>query len=150
MDDRWFPHVTVAAIAVRDGKYLMVEERIQGELVFNQPAGHIEIGETFEQAVKREVLEETGFEFEPNYLVGIYQYIAPSGETYVRFVYYGELGESLSGAELDPVIEQVVWLDRLSLQRHKERMRSQSVLKCVDDFESGKQIPLDIVKRVNV
>ncbi|MCY4050311.1 MAG: NUDIX domain-containing protein [Gammaproteobacteria bacterium] len=74
----WYPHVTVAAIAQIHGKYLMVKERIMGNPVFNQPAGHLEEHETLQEAVIRECMEETGWKFEPEGLVGIYYMQNPS------------------------------------------------------------------------
>ena len=141
---QWNPHVTVAAIAVKDGKYLLVQENIGGETVFNQPAGHVEQGETLEQAVIRETLEETGWGYEPIHLSGIYQYIAPNGETYFRFTFFGKLTHYDAEAPLDSAIEQVVWMDRSEMAQHTS-LRSQSVLRCVQDHENGQHYPLDIV-----
>ena len=138
MTEPWYPHVTVAAIAERDGRYLIVEETINGAQVFNQPAGHVEKGETLIEAVIRETREETGWGFEPIHLCGIYQYIAPNGETYFRFTFYGELTDHDPMVVLDYPIENVVWMNRTELEHKKLHLRSQSVLACVKDHELGK------------
>ena len=149
-NERWYPHVTVASIAKRDGKYLMVRERHQGNCVINQPAGHLERHETLEQAVVRETLEETGWEFEPHYVSGIYQFIASDGETYLRFAYCGELGTYIADADLDPVIEEVVWLDRDALEQQAVSLRSEVVLRCIYDFESGTRLPENSVRHIGL
>ncbi len=147
---RWHPHVTVACIAKRDGKYLMVRERYRGDSVINQPAGHVEQGESLIEAVKRETLEETGWEFEPNYLSGIYQFVAGNGKTYMRFTFSGELIALNENYSLDPAIEQVVWLDRSTLENNSEHLRSQVVLKCIADFENGNRLPLNCVQQLDL
>ena len=144
MTDSWFPHVTVAAIGVRDGQYLLVQETINGKLVLNQPAGHVDQNETLHQAVIRETLEETGWHFEPKCLTGIYQYIAPNGETYFRFTFFGELIGHDDTIELDTPIDQVVWMDKPTIER-QSNLRSQSVLKCIEDYEAGRQWPLELL-----
>ncbi|NKB76191.1 MAG: NUDIX domain-containing protein [Gammaproteobacteria bacterium] len=147
MNERWYPHVTVAAIAVKDGKYLLVKEIIEGVSVINQPAGHVEKGETLEQAVTRETVEETGWSFEPIYISGIYQYVAPNGETYSRFTFFGELANYDAQAPLDSEIEQIIWMDRSDMSVHPG-LRSQSVLRCVEDYENGQQYPLNTVRQI--
>ena len=144
MTDTWFPHVTVAAIAVRDGQYLLVQETINGVHVINQPAGHVEQNETLHQAVIRETLEETGWHFRPTYLSGIYQYIAPNGQTYFRFTFFGELIGYDETIELDAPIDEVVWMDKVTLQ-DQPNLRSQSVLKCIEDYEAGQKWPLSTI-----
>lgn len=145
---RWYPHVTVASIARRNGKYLMVREYHQGKCVINQPAGHLEQGESLEQAVKRETLEETGWEFQPNYLSGIYQFEASNGETYLRFTFGGELIRFRDDIELDPAIDEVLWLDREILEQNSQTLRSNVVLKCINDFECGSRLPEESVRRL--
>ena len=142
---RWYPHVTVASIACTDDRYLMVRETCNGSTVFNQPAGHIEQGESLEQAVIRETLEETGWHFRPAGLVGIYQFVAGNGETYIRFAFSGELTGRDPDAELDPAIDEVVWLDRQAVEHSANELRSHVVLKCIDDYEAGKSLPAETV-----
>ena len=141
----WYPHVTVAAIAQDHGKYLMVRERILGNSMFNQPAGHLEEHETLQEAVIRECLEETGWVFEPEGLVGIYYMQNPAGISYLRFAFCGNLTEQVENHEIDAQIEEVLWLDRRTLEQNRNSLRNQIVLKCIDDFESGKRLPDDAV-----
>lgn len=141
----WYPHVTVAAIAQDHGKYLMVKERILGNSRFNQPAGHLEEHETLQEAAIRECLEETGWRFEPEGLVGIYYMQNPVGISYLRFAFWGTLIERLENHETDAKIEEVLWLDRTALEENRNNLRNQIVLKCIDDFESGKRLPNDTV-----
>lgn len=146
--NRWYPHVTVACIARRDDKYLLVRESNRKEVVINQPAGHVEKNETLVEAVIRETREETRWAFEPKYLVGIYQFVAANGETYIRFAFGGDLIGMDPEQELDPVIHEVIWLDRESLENSTEKLRSHVVLKCIDDFEQGKRISLERVQQL--
>ena len=142
--ERWHPHVTVAAIACRNGEYLIVRETIDGVTVLNQPAGHVDQNETLVQAVVRETREETGWGFEPLGLSGIYQYIAPNGETYFRFTFFGDLIALDENVVLDDPIDEVVFMDKTALES-APNLRSQSVLKCIEDYESGRRLPLDTV-----
>ena len=141
----WHPHVTVAAIAQSDHKYLLVKERIHGRSVINQPAGHLEKNETLQEAVIRECLEETGWKYEPQGLVGIYYMLNRAGVSYLRFAFYGTLVEQVASRELDAQIEQVIWLDRAALAKNRKFLRNQIVLKCIEDFESGKRLPDDAI-----
>ena len=145
MESRWHPHVTVAAVARQDGKYLMVLEGYRGSTVINQPAGHVEQGESLEQAVVRETLEETGWRFQPDHLIGIYHFVAANGETYFRFAFGGKL-LSHDHSDLDPAIEEVLWLDRQDIGNSGYNLRNQVVTRCIDDFEAGQKIPWGSVK----
>lgn len=147
-DDRWFPHVTVASIINKDGKYLMVRENGGSGAVINQPAGHVEQGESLVEAVIRETREETGWQVEPEYICGIYQFVAGNGETYVRFTFSCKLVAQHQNLALDPAIEEVLWLDRAALESNRENLRSQVVLKCITDFEMGNQLPLDCIQQL--
>jgi hypothetical protein len=81
----WKPDVTVAAIVERDGRYLFIEERVRGQLVLNQPAGHLEAGESLVDALVRETLEESGWRVQPSGLVGIYLWTSPvDGVSFMR------------------------------------------------------------------
>ena len=146
--ERWYPHVTVACIAKREGEYLMVRERGRQGSVINQPAGHIEHGESLIDAVIRETLEETGWKFQPKYLSGIYQFVASNTETYMRFAFFGELIAWHKNYSLDPAIEEVVWLSRPALESNLKHLRSQVVLKCIADFEQGHKLPLSCVQHL--
>ena len=144
----WKPHVTVAAVAERDGRYLMVEEyNSLGETVVNQPAGHLEADETLVEACVRETLEETGWQFRPTALIGLYRWISPrDGETFLRYCFTGELGEQVSATPLDSDIIRSRWLTRVELEQTS--LRSVLVLACIDDYLSGTQHPLELLKDV--
>ena len=139
-------HVTVAAVVARDGKFLFVEERIGGRTVLNQPAGHWEAGETLLEAVKRETLEETGWEVEPTALLGVYEF-EPSdlGYGFLRFAYLAEPRRHHAGRALDPGIERALWLTPDELRRESARHRSPMVMRCVDDAVAGRQHPLSLI-----
>ncbi len=142
----WTPHVTVAAVVARDGRFLMVEERIDDRLRLNQPAGHLEEGESLLQAVVRETREETGHTFVPEGLVGVYRWFnVPSGVTYLRFCFAGSCGERDESSPLDEGIVGPVWLSWDELQHQKSRLRSPLVLACIDDFRHGRRFPLDLI-----
>lgn len=144
----WPLHVTVAAVVERDGQFLLVQESIQGQSVINQPAGHLEQNETLVDAVVRETLEETAWHFEPNALVGIYRWIHPRGDTFLRFSFTGNLIQEEKGRDLDHGIEQSIWLDRQALLQRKQQLRSPLVLQCIDDYLAGIRIPLSAIKDV--
>ena len=111
MERTWKPNVTVAAVVEREGRFLLVEEETSAGLRLNQPAGHLEPGESLIEAAVRETLEETAHEFLPESLVGIYQWPRPDGElTYLRFAFGGTVGEALAGRTLDTGIVRAIWL----------------------------------------
>ncbi len=144
---QWKPNVTVAAIIKHDDRYLLVEEQsADGTLVFNQPAGHLESGESLITAVKREVLEETAWQFEPTSLVGVY--LNPdrrSGLTYLRFCFYGLVSNHDALRKLDNGIVRAVWFSLEQMQQKADKMRSPLVMKCLYDYLSGKSYPLEIL-----
>lgn len=128
------------------GRFLLVQECAAGKRVLNQPAGHLEDGESLLAAVRREVLEETAWQFEPQALVGIYRWRHPeTGVTFVRFTFAGTLLGHDSGRSLDPDIEEVVWLSDAELRQQQDSVRSPLVLSCVDDYLAGKSWPLEIL-----
>jgi 8-oxo-dGTP pyrophosphatase MutT (NUDIX family) len=146
MDMTWKPHVTVAAVAEMQGRFLLVQECAAGKRVLNQPVGHLEDGESLLAAVRREVLEETAWQFEPRTIVGIYRWRHPeTGVTFVRFTFAGTLLGHDSGRSLDPDIEEVVWLSEAELRQQQDSVRSPLVLSCVDDYLAGKSWPLEIL-----
>ena len=144
---QWKPNATVAAIAEKDGRFLLVEENINGKLVFNQPAGHLEQGETLIEAVKREVLEETAWEFEPKSLIGVYLYPNPNDVeiTYLRFCFYGHCTNEHKGQELDDGILRAAWLSSEEIQAERDRMRSPMVIRCIEDHLKGCCYPLELL-----
>jgi 8-oxo-dGTP pyrophosphatase MutT (NUDIX family) len=138
------PSVTVAAVIERHGKFLFVQERIDGRLVLNQPAGHLDPGESLADACRREVLEETAHRFEPTGLVGIYRwYYEPKDVTFLRFCFRGRVGESVD-RPLDKEIVKLHWLTPDELKQRKAEHRSPLVQKCVDDFLAGRTFPLEV------
>lgn len=144
---QWKPNTTVAAIAEQDGRFLLVEESINGNLVYNQPAGHLEDGETLIEAVKREVMEETAWEFEPSSLVGVYLYPNPHQVdiTYLRFCFYGNCIKEHKGQALDEGIVRAVWLTPEEIEKEHSRMRSPLVPRCINDHLQGKCYPLELL-----
>ena len=145
----WKPHVTVAAVAETESRFLMVEERVDGQLVFNQPAGHLDPGESLIEAVIRETLEETAWTFQPEALVGIQLWRRPhDNESYLRFSFCGRCEEFHSGQALDAGIEQALWLGRDEIAGENRRLRSPMVLRTIDDYLAGKRYSLDILEHI--
>lgn len=143
---QWKPNVTVAAIIERDGHFLLVEEDTRDGRRINQPAGHLEAGESIIEAVIRETWEETACQFRPSALVGIYQWRHPVRDlTYLRFAFCGEAGDPHPGQPLDHGIVGAVWMDRTALSLNTERHRSPLVQRCIDDYLAGKRYPLEIL-----
>lgn len=142
----WTPRVTVAAVVEQNNKFLFVEELIKGERVMNQPAGHLEAGEDLQSAVIREVREETGREFTPSALVGIYLWPMPGSErSYLRFCFTGTVSERHPAQRLDEDILGTCWLEHAALQVHS-RLRSPMVLQCVQDYLTKPHTPLDLLR----
>lgn len=143
----WRPSVTVAAVIERDGRFLLVEERSDGRLVFNQPAGHLDPGESLAAACAREVMEETAHRFEPAALVGIYRWhYAAQDVTFLRFCFCGTvLGEEKR--PLDKEIVRLHWLTAAEIRERAARHRSPLVQQCVDDYLAGRRFPLEVLSR---
>jgi 8-oxo-dGTP pyrophosphatase MutT (NUDIX family) len=139
----WKPDVTVAAVIERDSRFLLVEERIRGRLVFNQPAGHLEDGESLLEAVVREAVEETAWTFLPQSLLGVYLWRSPRGHTTLRFAFHGSVREFDSRRTLDPPIVATHWLTRDEILARAAALRSPLVLRCIDDYLRGVRLPLD-------
>jgi 8-oxo-dGTP pyrophosphatase MutT (NUDIX family) len=139
----WKPDVTVAAVIERDGRFLLVEERIRGRLVLNQPAGHLEDGESLFDAVVRETLEETAWRFTPEWLLGIYQWRSPRGHSTLRFAFTGSVQDHDAGRPLDPPIVTTHWLGREEVALRATQLRTPLVLRCIDDWLGGRRLPLD-------
>jgi 8-oxo-dGTP pyrophosphatase MutT (NUDIX family) len=137
------PEITVAAVTQTDGRFLVVEERIDRRLVINQPAGHVEPGETLLDAVVREVREETAWLFTPNGLVGVYFWRHPgTGRATKRFAFSGVVTDHRDGQQLDDGIVGTHWLTRAELKEREPQLRSPLVLRCIDDFLAGRPQPL--------
>ncbi len=151
MNTRWKPSVTVAAIIEREGRYLLVEEHTPEGLRLNNPAGHLDPGESPEQGVAREALEETAFVFEPTALVGIYlsrfqRASTQEDVTYLRFAYCGKLGDFDSARQLDTGIVRTLWMTPDEVRASAERHRSPLVQRCIEDHLAGQRFPLSLVQ----
>jgi len=149
--DIWKPNVTVAAIVEQDGRFLLVEEETAEGVRFNQPAGHLDAGESLVAACAREALEETAYAFEPTELVGIYQWPRPKKEnegdiTYLRFAFAGKLGARDTARKLDTGILRAVWLTPAEIEACAARHRSPLILQCVRDYLAGRRFPLDLIR----
>ncbi|MBM3351617.1 MAG: NUDIX hydrolase [Betaproteobacteria bacterium] len=143
---QWKPHVTVAAIIEDNGKFLLVEETTDRGNRFNQPAGHLEDGETLLEAVIRETLEETAYTFNPVALLGIYHWKHEHNTTtYLRVAYIGNVSTHHSDLALDDGIIRTVWMTADEMRANPMLMRSPQVLTCVEDYLSGKRFPLSVV-----
>ncbi|ALP53474.1 NUDIX hydrolase [Candidatus Tenderia electrophaga] len=144
----WKPRVTVAAVIENQGKFLLVEEDSghQAHTVFNQPAGHLEPGESLINAVIRETLEETGYDFTPTALVGLYRWIEPaSGETFLRVCFSGEVGQYYPGHPLDAGIVGPRWLSVAEISELTPSLRSPLVPRCIEDYCAGRRFPLTLL-----
>ncbi|HEX9174494.1 MAG TPA: NUDIX hydrolase [Telluria sp.] len=149
MSHTFKPSVTVAAIIERDGRFLLIEEETSEGIKLNQPAGHLDPLESLEQAVVREVLEETAYEFFPKALVGMYMSRYQSKTrmrdvTYLRFTFCGEAGREFD-QPLDHGIIRTLWMTRDEMAECQERHRSPIVLQCVDDYLAGRRAPMALL-----
>lgn len=137
----------VAAVVEREGRFLLVEEVAEGRVVLNQPAGHLERAETLAEAVRREVLEETGRHFEPEGIVGVYLYQRPGlDQAYLRVCFCGRASEQDPTRPLDAEILRTVWLSREELEAGRERLRSPLVRACVEDYLAGRRYGLELLR----
>lgn len=146
LETQWKPNVTVAAVVERDGAFLLVEEQTGEGLRLNQPAGHLEQGESLLAAVARETLEETAHRFAPRFLIGIYQWRRAAGDvTYLRFAFGGEILAEEAGRQLDEGIVRALWLSPGQLAQQRSRHRSPLVERCVADYLAGRRYPLELI-----
>ena len=144
----WAPHATVATVIEDDGRYLLVEERdkFSGELVFNQPAGHLEPNESLVEAAVRETLEETGWCIELSGVLGIALYTAPGNQvTYLRTTFVGKPICRAEGAKLDPDIHAIHWLDYEEILSNSDRMRSPLVIASIERYRRDTIYPVDFI-----
>jgi phosphatase NudJ len=150
MSERWKPNVTVAAVIERDGRYLLIEEHTPEGLRLNNPAGHLDPGESPLQGAVRETLEETARVFTPDRLVGVYmaRFQRPAIDqdvTYLRFAFGGTVGEADPARTLDTGIVRTLWMTLAEVRASRDRHRSALVLRCIEDFAAGKRYPLDLM-----
>jgi len=154
MTYRWKPSATVAAIIEQHGKFLLVEEHTPEGLRLNNPAGHLDEGESLVHACAREALEETMHSFTPTYLLGVYmsRFVRPArGDrpvediTYLRFAFGGTLGALQPGRSLDTGIVRTLWLSPDEIRASAARHRSPLVVQCMDDYLRGQRFPLEML-----
>ena len=147
MEQIWKPNTTVAAVIEREGKFLLVEEDTDDGIRLNQPAGHLDEGESLLAACARETLEETAWHFVPNSLLGIYQWRRPQGDvTYLRFAFSGVLGLHDADRVLDQGIRCALWLSFDEILASQLVHRSPLVMQCVNDYLAKRQFPLDLIR----
>lgn len=142
----WLPHVTVATVIERDDKYLMVEERSNGKLVYNQPAGHLDPNETLQQAAVRETYEETGWKIALQGVVGLALYHSPHNQvTYHRSTFYAQAVSFDETAVLDEGIERALWMTYEDILAESDKMRSTLVIKAIEHYRNGHRYPLSMI-----
>ncbi|UGB39311.1 NUDIX hydrolase [Frateuria soli] len=142
----WRPHVTVACVVTRGERYLMVEEEVDGRLVYNQPAGHLDDKESLLQAAVRETLEETGWTIEVEHFLGVHQWRSTEhGEGVVRFSFAARALAHDPHRLLDQGIRRAVWLTRAEIAALGERLRSPMVLLSIDAWLAGRRLPVDVL-----
>ena len=142
----WKPNVTVAAIVEQTGKFLLVEEETPDGVLFNQPAGHLENGESPLEGVIREAWEETAYRFTPTALLGVYQWKQPARDiTYLRFAFIGKVAGHDPTQPLDTGIIRAVWMTPEEIRATRTRHRSPQVLSCVEHYLAGQRFPLSVL-----
>lgn len=139
------PHATVATIVEKNGRFLMVKEKPGDQVVINQPAGHIESGESIIEAAIRETLEETRWQVRPTHFAGISVYHAPNGISYIRNSLVAEATVEFPERDLDTGILEAVWMSYSEILEHKQQLRSPIVLRDIENYLQGKHFPLDLI-----
>lgn len=150
MERYWKPSTTAASIVENDGRFLVVEEHTRDGLRLNQPAGHLDPGESLEAAAVRETLEETAHHVEPMSLVGVYMSRNRSESTgvdvtYVRFAFACRLVGFDPGRSLDRGIVRALWLTPDEIRARQAEHRSPLVLRTLEDYLAGRRFPLDLI-----
>lgn len=142
------PHVTVATVVEHEGNYLMVEELSEGNLVYNQPAGHLDANETLEEAAVRETLEETGWHVELLGVVGIALYTsALNNTTYNRTTFFAKALKREESPALDDGIQQAIWLSYEEIKQQANKLRSPLVIRAIEQYQNGHRYPLSLIYR---
>lgn len=145
MSPRFKPNVTVACVIHCQGQFLLVEEKINNKIQYNQPAGHLEAHESLLDACKREVLEETGLKVNPEKLISIYQFTAENKTEFLRFTYAVELDECLQPNPQDPQIIAAHWMTQAQINQKQSQLRSLLVQKSIDDYLADKGTTTQLV-----
>ena len=144
MKDNWIPHITVATIIQKNDKFLMVEEDLHGKKLLNQPAGHLDKGETLVQAAIRETLEESAWEIEISHLIELAQWTSPNSDThFLRACFAGIAIKHFPDQKLDDGIIRSLWMSRDEVEQNAHRLRSPLVLNHIDHYIAGKKFDLD-------
>jgi len=156
LSERWKPSTTVAAVIEREGRFLLIEEHTPEGLRLNNPAGHLDPGESPQEACVREVLEETAHVFTPSALLGIYygRFQRPASEawphgediSYMRFAFCGQVGEAIAGRNLDTGIVRTLWMTPDEIRASRARHRSAYLVACMEDYLRGQRFPLELVR----
>jgi 8-oxo-dGTP pyrophosphatase MutT (NUDIX family) len=142
----WKPNVTVAAVIELNGKFLLVEEETSQGVRFNQPAGHLEAHESILDAVAREALEESAYNFVPQHLLGIYRWHSDESDTtFLRFAFTGAIAGHEADRKLDIGILQAVWMTPDEIRSTQKQHRSPLILRCVEDYLNDKRYPLELL-----
>ncbi len=142
----WKPNTTVAAIIEQDGKFLLVEEETAEGVRLNQPAGHVENGETLIEAAIREANEETAYDFAPEHLLGVYHWRHPEKDiTYLRFAFIGKASNHQPTQKLDDGILRAVWMSVDEIRANQAIHRSPQVMTCIEHYLAGQRFPLSVL-----
>ncbi|ABZ76282.1 NUDIX hydrolase [Shewanella halifaxensis HAW-EB4] len=145
MTERYKPNTTVACVIEAQGKFLLVEELIDGKVKYNQPAGHLEAHESIIDACIREVKEETGLSIEPQGLVGIYQFTASESLAFVRYTFYLKLNQVVRSTPEDPAINGLKWCSFDEITALSSQLRSPLVIESISDYLAGKNYDLSLI-----
>ena len=148
----WKPRVVVAAVLEKQGKYLVVEEKVDGKHVINQPSGHLEPNESIIDAVRRETLEETGWNFEPTHLIGVLHLLNPDTKRiFIRFTFTGKLLNEVPNYSIDPDIITPCWMSYEEIKsQEKLSWRSPLVMRSLDEYRAGRRYPLDLIHTLEI
>jgi phosphatase NudJ len=150
MHKQWKPSITVAAVIEREGLFLLVEEQTNDGLKLNNPAGHLDPGESPVDGCAREALEESAYVFRPTALLGVYlarskKKSTGEDQTYLRMAFSGELGEHDPKRPLDKGIVRTLWMTAAEVRESAGRHRSPLVLRCIEDYLAGVRHPLSVI-----
>lgn len=148
MMSRFYPHITVASVIEKDHRFLIVRENINGQIVYNQPAGHLEPNETLIDAAIRETREETTYDFFPTNLIGIYQWSSDTSTHFIRFTFTGNISEPEMQRKLDTPILDFHWLSLDELQSLKKQLRSPLIMRSIQDYINHQKYPISILTHV--